>query len=76
MHINNEFYFESYINIVNFKFALAIETGSYLPTNPANKIDFMVNDVANMVKFVKPALKTRGIGQNIFANAAPAQQQL
>ena len=55
------------------KFALAIETGSYLPTNPANKIDFeQVNDVANMVKSVKPALKTRGIGQNIFANAAPA----
>ena len=55
------------------KFALAIETGSYLPTNPANKIDFeQVNDVANIVKSVKPALKTRGIGQNIFANAAPA----
>ena len=55
------------------KFSLAIETGSYLPTNPANKIDFeQVNDVANMVKSVKPALKTRGIGQNIFANAAPA----
>ena len=55
------------------KLALAIETGSYLPTNPSNKIDFeQVNDLADMIKSVKPPLKTRGIGQNIFKSAAPA----
>ena len=48
----------------------AVEVGDYSPQKPKNldKVDNLVSNVQS----VTPPLKTRGVGQNIFKNAAPA----
>ncbi len=60
--------------LLSLKSALAINSGSYLPIDPSNFIDLnKTNELSNELKFIDTSTNPlRGVGQEIFKNAAPA----